>query len=257
MTAAVKTVSRDELLSLVNERRELVRDFLDWAEQHETGSGSMYLANRPDISDAREAAALFPNPWWGVVVFTCFGSLKSTRVVCNLFAKPVEAEVAEELLASIRFSPPTVGHHRIQQGLLGAKKALAAACERSALLNEVLHTPRSFDDRYRQLRAARLVRWGRTTCFDLLLRTGALGIGGEHYRPEIAYLAGSTGPKVGFRAVWGRDVTEETAPWSEGLLQAWHRNWDGVAERAGAHWSGRPYAPGDLANALCIYQHGR
>lgn len=257
MTAAVNAVSRDELLSLADERREQVRDFIDWAQQHETGSWSMYLANRPDIDEAREAAALYRDAWWGVVVFTCFGSLTSTRAVLNALPQPVDADVTEELLASIPFLPPKVGHHRIQQGLLGAKKALVAACERSDFLHEVIHTPRSFDERYRRLRAARLARWGRTTCFDLLLRTGALGVGGEYYEPEIAYLAGSTGPRAGFRAVWGRDVTDVTAPWSEGLLQAWHRHWDDVADRVSAHWSGRPYAPGDLENALCIYQHRR
>ena len=37
------------------------------------------------------------------------------------------AKAAGELLESVRFTRPTVGHHRIQQGLLGAKKALVAA----------------------------------------------------------------------------------------------------------------------------------
>jgi hypothetical protein len=256
MTPTVEAVTTDELLSLVDERREQVHAFLAWAEGKESGGSSMYLANRPDIADARTAEALFPNDWWGVVVFTCFGSLSSARAVREVDAEPVDAEVADELLASIQFSRPKVGHHRTQQGLLGAKKALVAACDRSDFLDELLHTPRSFDERYQRLRAARLSRWGRTTCFDLLLRTGALGIGGEWYEPEIAYLAGSTGPKAGFRAVWGRDVTNEAAPWSEGLLQAWHRHWDGVAERVGAVWSEQPYTPGDLENALCIYQHG-
>jgi hypothetical protein len=80
------------------------------------------------------------------------------------------------------------------------------------------------------MRAARLSRWGRTTCFDLLLRTGALRIGGDPYEPEIAYLAGSTGPRAGFREVWGRDVPDETAPSAEGLLQAWHHHWNEVAD---------------------------
>jgi hypothetical protein len=257
MTAAVEAVPMDSLLLLVDERRKQVRHFLDWAEERERRSSSMYLANRPDINDARGAAALYSDPWWGVVVFTCFGSLKSTGAVRDVLAEPVEVDAAEELLSSINFVPPKVGHHRIQQGLLGAKKALVAACERSDLLHEILHTPRGFDERYQRLRAARLPRWGRTTCFDLLLRGGVLGIGGEYYQPEIAYLAGSTGPKAGFRAVWGREVTGGTAAWSEGLLQAWHRHWTDVADRVDARWSGHPYAPGDLENALCIYQHGR
>ena len=250
-------MSKDELFSLVDERRDQVRHFLDWAEGREQSGWSMYLANRPDISDARSAHALYDCGWWGVVVFTSFGSLSSARAVRSAIPEPVQAEVAEELLASIAFERPKVGHHRIQQGLLGAKKALIAACQRSDLLHEVLHEPGGFDERYRRLREARLARWGRTTCFDLLLRAGALGLGGHSYEPEIAYLAGSTGPKAGFFAVWGRGVTDDTAAWSEGLLQTWHHDWQAVVERVRASWSGRPYSPGDLENALCIYQHGR
>jgi len=177
--------------------------------------------------------------------------------VRDVLSDPVDAGTAEELLAAVRFTRPKVGHHRIQQGLVGAKKALVAASDRAELLFELLHTPRSFDDRYQRLLRADLERWARTTCFDLFLRTGALGIGGQHYEPEIAYLAGSTGPRAGFRAVWGRDVSNETAAWCEGLLQAWHRHWTDVVDRVGSRWWGRPYAPGDLENALCIYQERR
>lgn len=257
MTLAVQRVSKDELVSLVNRRCEHVRGFLEWAELEETKGTSMYVVNRPDIEDARAAADLFPDPWWGIVVFSCFGSLNSVRAVCDALEVPVDGELAEELLTSIRFSSPKVGHHRIRQGLAGAKKALVAACGHNDFLHDLLHTGRSFDARYRRLREARLSRWGRTTCFDLLLRTGALRVGGEHYEPEIAYLGESTGPSAGFRAVWDREVTTEAAPWAEGLLQAWHHHWDEVAERVSAHWSGPPYGPGDLENALCIYQHGR
>jgi hypothetical protein len=253
----IRSVTRAELFALVDERRDEVRAFVDWAEVHETGSQSMYLANRHDIRDAGEAASLYPKAWWGVVVFTCFGSLNSARAVRHVLSEPVDADTADKLLASVCFSYPTVGHHRIQQGLLGAKKALVAACGRSDLLHEVVHTQRSFDDRYQRLRGSYLARWGRTTCFDLLLRTGALGIGGQTYEPEFAYLAGSTGPKAGCRAVWGQDVSNQTAAWCEGLLQAWHRHWREVVDRIGTQWSGRPYAPGDLENALCIYQERR
>jgi hypothetical protein len=257
MTVAVDTVTLHELFELVDDRRADVRAFVDWAESHETTSGSMYLANRPDIPEAREAASLYQDAWWGVVVFTCFGSLPSTRAVRHVFSQPVDGDSAEELLASVAFTYPKVRNHRIQPGLAGAKKALIAACDESALVHEVLHTAGGFDDRYQRLRDAYLTQWGRTTCFDLLLRTGALGIGGQTYEPKIAYLAGSTGPKTGFRKVWGRDVTDESAEWCEGLLQAWHRHWTEVVARVGAHWSGRPYAPGDLENALCVYQERR
>lgn len=257
MSVAIQSVTRDELFALVDERHDEVRSFIDWAERNESSGESMYLASRPDIAEAREAAAIYPDGWWGIVVFSCFGSLSSARAVRDALSGPVDRGTAEEALASVRFIYQRVGHHRIQQGLAGAKKALLAACEGSDLLQEVVHTPRSFDDRYRRLRDARLERWGRTTCFDLLLRTGALGIAGQFYGPEIAYLAGSTGPKVGFRAVWGRNVSSDSAPWCEGLLQAWNRHWPAVVDRVGLSWSGRPYSPGDLENALCIYQERR
>src|SRR4051794_11926368 len=114
MTLTVNEISKDELLSIVDERREQVRNFIDWAGRHENDSWSMYLSNRPDIRDARQAAVLYPDPWWGVVVFTCFGSLHSTRAVRNILARPVQPGMAEQLLAPIHFSPPKVGHHRIQ-----------------------------------------------------------------------------------------------------------------------------------------------
>jgi hypothetical protein len=137
----IQTVPPTELFALVDERRDAIRAFLEWARAHETNGQSMYLANRPDIADARRAGSLYPEAWWGIVVFTCFGSLNSTRAVRSVFSGPVDAEAADDLLAAIQFSRPMVGHHRIQQGLVGAKKALVAACSHSELLYDVLHTP--------------------------------------------------------------------------------------------------------------------
>lgn len=256
MTTAVQHIANEELFSLVGNRSIAIRAFLEWAETREKNGPSMYLANRHDIDDARRAASMFQDKWWGVVVFTCFGSLRSTSAVKSILATPIEPREAVKRLSSVSFTRPTVGHHRIQQGLTGAKKALVAACQHSQLIHEILQGSDSFDDRYHRLLAARLDRWGRTTCFDLLLRTGALGVCGERYEPDIAYLVGSTGPSAGFELVWGRSVSEANGPWCEGLLQAWHRNWPEVAKRTGATWSGRPYAPGDLENALCIWQEG-
>lgn len=248
-------MTRDELLALVDGRAKEIRTFIDWAERQKSDGSSMYLANRPDIRNAEEAAAMYaPWQWWGVVVFTCFGSLNSARALRHVIAEPMNAEGVKAILASFPFTRPTVGHHRTRPGLLGAKKALVAACLHSDVLRAVLHGPGSFHHRYRSLRTAHLDSWGRTTCFDLLVRAGALAIGGKSYEPKMAYLAESTGPKGGFRAVWGRDVTGTTARCCERVLQAWYRHWREVADRVGARWRGRPYAPGDLENALCIYE---
>jgi hypothetical protein len=97
-------------------------------------------------------------------------------------------------------------------------------------------------------------QWGRTTSFDLLLRTGTLGIGGQHYKPDYAYLADSTGPKTGFARVWGVSPTAATAAWAEALLRAWTEECDAVAERVGVEWEKPRLEPCDQENFLCIYQ---
>jgi hypothetical protein len=251
---AVLSMDSSELLSLVRERASEIRAFLEWAEQKERVGSSMYLANRQDISDAREAIGLFSEAWWGLVVFSCFGSLNSTRLLCKVTPTPIAPVITEDLLRDVDFTRPRVGHHRKQATLVGAKRALVTASRNSDVFYEVLHRYGGFDVRYRLLRAAHLTQWGRTTCYDLLIRSGALGVGGFKYQPEIAYLAGSTGPRKGYRLVWGEEITDLTAPRCEGILQAWHQNWPEVATQVGACWSGAPYAPGDLENALCIYQ---
>ena len=251
----IEPVSRHELMQLVNERQDAVRHFLDWAQTCEEEGQSNLLVHRPDIPEAREAAALYPEPWWGVTVYTCFGTLSSTRRLRESFKQPLPSPIAEDSLAVTEFTYPKVGGHRIQQGLAGARKALVAACDDADLIHDVLHRDATFDERYRLLRDARLPRWGRTTCFDLILRAGALGVGGREYAPDFGYLQGSTGPSAGFRLIWGRAVDEDTAPWCEGVLQAWHAHWRDVAHAVGADCSGAPYGPGDFENALCVYQH--
>lgn len=242
-------------MQLVEARLESVRSFLEWARRREIDGKSNLLMHRPDINESREAVTLFPEPWWGIVVYTCFGSLPSARRLTESFREPLPGLIAEEVLAGTEFAYPKVSGHRIQQGLAGAKKALVAASDRAQRVHEILVCGATFDERYELLRAARLSRWGRTTCFDLVLRAGALGIGGRQYGPEVAYLNGSTGPKAGFKLIWDRSVSDDTAPWCEGLLQTWHTYWSEVAKTVGVDWDGPPYAPGDFENALCIYQH--
>lgn len=248
------SVTRQELFALVEEREEEVRAFLDWADETER-SWSMRLARRPDIRMASEAAELFPEDWWGIVVFSCFGSLKGTRVVAPHFQQPLPLMLAEEVLAQIDFPRASIGHHRIQQGLTGATIALAGASEKASLFQEALHSGLDFDGRFDRIWARRPRRWGRTTIFDVLLRAGALGIGGRQVLPTSAYLAGSTGPARGFHKVFGgAGASSERAEWAEAMLRAWTENWDEVSDRVGASWEGDPYTPGDFENALCIWQ---
>jgi hypothetical protein len=257
-------VSRGELLALVDERKAEVSSFLEWArsvEQRAIESGrpdwSLRLANRPDIGEAAKAAALFPEQWWGVVVFTAFGSTLGAATVAPEIHRPLPPEEARAVLDSVTFPRGSVGHHRIQPGVKGAKKALTAACADHELFYEVLHSHEDFETRYWCLRNARCEQWGRTTCFDLLLRAGALGVGRRKYAPQIAYLSGSTGPKSGFKKIWGLEITTENADWGEALLWAWTEHWADIADRVGVDWKDEPYTSGDFENALCIWQERR
>ncbi len=165
---------------------------------------------------------------------------------------------AESVLDRIGFPRGSIGHHRIQPAVKGAKQALISACADHKFFNDVLHGDADFDTRYRLLRGARIRQWGRTTSFDLLLRAGTLGIGDRRYQPEYAYLGGSTGPKAGFALVWGVLPNDNASVvWAEALLRAWTEGWQAVAKRVGVEWNGEPLEPCDQENFLCIYQEGR
>lgn len=254
-------LTRSELLALADERRRPIRRYLRWALENERSPGqrrcgglSLRMEHRSDISEAAEAATLFPDRWWGIVVFTCFGSKLGAETAAPSFQHPRDAASAETELERIVFPRRSVGHHRIQSTLKGAKQALVAACERSDLFRSVLHGAEDFDARYRRLREARVRQWGRTTCFDLLLRAGALGVGDARCLPELAYLAGSTGPRKGFAVVFGVDPDRGSAPWAEAVLRGWAENWQAVADLVGVEWEGPPLHPCDQENFLCVYQ---
>lgn len=248
-------------MELVDRRRDAIRHFLGWAADVERRAveeakphWSLRLENRADIDHAREAGALFPEQWWGVVVFTCFGSVKGARATAAAVPRPLPREEAQHALDAVEFPRGSVGHHRIQPAVKGAKKALVAASARADLFYELIHVNADFDTRYRRLRSERVEQWGRTTCFDLFLRAGALGVGGRFYAPDLAYLAGSIGPSAGFHEIFAVAVTRENATWAESVLRVWTDHWREIVEAVGAEWEGEPYTPGDFENALCIYQ---
>jgi len=248
-------LKRDELFALVDKRTEAVRHYLLWARKNDTEQRSFRMTARPDIKDAAAAAEKFAEPWWGIVVFTCFGSVSGANVTVPYFQHPLPPSEAQATLDAIHFPRRSVGHHRIQPAVTGAKQALVSACANSELFHTLLHSGDSFDTRYRRLREAHVRQWGRTTSFDLLLRTGTLGIGGQHYKPEYAYLGGSTGPKAGFACVWGVSLNDDaTVAWAEALLTAWTEDWEAVADRVSVEWDKPPLEPCDQENFLCIYQ---
>jgi hypothetical protein len=132
---------------------------------------------------------------------------------------------------------------------------LLSACEKADDIREVFFLQRlSFDDRFDRLMEVDVSWWGRTTCFDALLRAGSLGVSGRSYRPDKSYLLGSTGPAAGFFYLWGARVTKANADECEELLRRWTAAWHEVADLADVPWIGRPHDSGDFENALCIFQ---
>lgn len=251
-----------ELWRLALRRREELRDLLLWAltEERAAEEGepwrSLWLADRPDVEAAGRSAAAFPEMWWGLVVFTAFGSAIGADAVRSAFAHPIEAAEAESKIAGCVFPSGSVGHHRRRRGLEASKRALLSACRQWPLFRDVLECPGDFDSRYRVLRSARVPEWGRTTCFDLFVRAGRLGLGGMQYEPARVYLADSTGPAKGFERVWGVCIGRANAEWGERVVAGWCTNWFELTRIAGVEWAWEAgYSPGDLENALCVWSH--
>lgn len=235
-------------------RRRQIARFLSWAADREAVD-SMRLANRPDIARVRQITNAFDEPWWAAVVYSCFDSEVGAVAVARAFRAPVSADEAAHRLAKIELPIGAVGGHRIQPAHKGAKVALISACARARDFEAILRTERGFNDRYEELRRLKAKQWGRTTCYDLLVRTGQLKIGSASgYSPDRAYLAGSTGPLKGFELLWGIAVTRSNADECEAVLRWWSDHWQLVADQVGVTWAGEPYGPGDFENALCIFQ---
>jgi hypothetical protein len=247
-------VTDDDWAALVGIRCRPIARFLSWAAEREA-IDSMRLANRGDINRVRRITGAFGQPWWAAVVYSCFDSEAGTLAVAEAFHGPVSAREAARLVSDMELPTRAVQHHRTQPGHTGAKLALIAACARAPDFEAILNTGSAFHDRYLALRGLQARQWGRTTCYDLLVRTGQLKIGSAvGYEPDRAYLADSTGPRKGFQAIWGIEVNRSNADECETLLRGWSDLWLRVADQVGVTWTGKPYGPGDFENALCIYQ---
>jgi len=247
-------VTEEDWIALVGHRRRHIARFLSWAAEREA-EDSMRLSNRSDILRARRITGAFTEPWWAAVVYSCFDSEVGTLAVAESFNDPVSAEEAARLLSDIELPPGAVQHHRTQPGHKGAKIALISACARAQDFERILREGKGFHDRYEALRRLPAKQWGRTTCYDLLVRTGQLKIGSAtRYQPDRAYLADSTGPRKGFHLIWGIEVTRSNADECESILRGWGERWQRIADQVGVTWTGEPYGPGDFENALCIFQ---
>src|SRR5690606_2172471 len=100
-------------------------------------------------------------PWWGVVVYSCFDSVRGTQVAARAFREPLRAGVAQAAVDDLEFPRGTVQHHRTQSGLRGAKASLVSACEKASDIEWTLTAGGlSFDDRFGRLREINVRWWG-------------------------------------------------------------------------------------------------
>jgi hypothetical protein len=202
---AAPEVDRAAFFALVEKRAAGIAEFLAWASKREAEpDSSVRFENRCDHVHCRSVLNRFVEPWWGVVVYSCFDSVNGTRAVAPYFAEPLPAPEADRTVRSVRFSRPSVQGHRTQVTLTRSKRSLVSACEKAEQLEHILARPGlTFDERFTELSRIHVYAWGRTTNFDALARGGLLRVDGAGYRPEQAYLYGSQGPAAGFNRIWG------------------------------------------------------
>src|SRR5687767_3837760 len=93
----------EEIARLARKRRRHVARFLRWSAEREETGDSLRWAARQDISDADEAAHLFAEVWWGLVVYSAFGTVLGTRVVAEGFERPRSPGQAQQLLTRMVF----------------------------------------------------------------------------------------------------------------------------------------------------------
>jgi hypothetical protein len=243
--------------NLVDSRAAQIAEYLQEAADREAGGtkSSLRFENRPDHRNCRKVLPRFREPWWGVVVYSCFDSVSGTEVVAGAFPEPLSTSAAERALRGL---DPRIQSHRSMVGRARSKRSLISACAKAGGLGPVFTTPGlSFDERFDLLARIHVYAWNRTTNFDALARGGVLQTDNVGFRPNRAHLAGSSGPATGFARVWGISVTPSNADQCEALLRKWTSTWDIVAHRVGVAWIGKPYDSADLENALCVLKKRR
>lgn len=233
MSLEAALVDEDAFLGLVDNRASEPACFLRWAASCEAREpdSAVRFEHRADLKRCRSLLDRFHEPWWGVVVYSCFDSISGTEAVASAFAEPLPPARAAR---AIRGLDTKVQAHRAQVGRQRSKQSLVSACEKAEELERVLTTPgRTFDERFWELGSIHVWGWRRTTNFDALVRGGMLKLDGVGYRPTRAYLAGSQGPAAGFEGIWGIPVTRENSDACEELLVRWTQEWERVASRVG------------------------
>lgn len=227
-------------LSLVDSRAAPIAEYLQEAADRESGGtkSSLRFENRPDHRNSRKIIPLFREPWWGVVVYSCFDSVNGTEVVTPAFAEPLSTSVAEHALRGL---DPRIQGHRSMVGRARSRRSLISACAKAGRLEPVFTTPGlSFDERFDSLGRIHVYAWNRTTNFDALARGGVLRTDGVGFRPARAHLSGSSGPSDGLRPCLGdlshfeqrRSVRSASEDVDEQLGHRGPPRWCGLDRRA-------------------------
>jgi hypothetical protein len=69
---------------------------------------------------------MFDEPWWAVVVYSCFDSTTGIRVAAPHFRTAVSPVDAERPLVGLDFPRGSVHHHRAQSTLTGARRVVGS-----------------------------------------------------------------------------------------------------------------------------------
>ena len=188
--------------SLIDDRRPQLRRFLQWAAACEAGTPRHRCGSRTETNSSDAGRSSTCSASRGGAPSSTPASTQSSGLAPRRRDSENHCRRRWREKSSLASASPasSVQHHRAQATLERAKWALVSACANVDELREVLCVSGpNFDDRFRRLEDLRIRGWGRTTCFDVLARSGTLWeVCRVRYRPAKAYLADSTGPRSGF-----------------------------------------------------------
>ena len=132
MPTSLEVALSDErrFFDLVDSRAAQIAEYLREAADREAGGtkSSLRFENRPDHRNCRKVISLFPEPWWGVVVYSCFDSVDGTEVVAPAFAEPLSTSVAEQALRGLN---ARIQGHRSMVGRARSRQSLISACAKA------------------------------------------------------------------------------------------------------------------------------
>jgi hypothetical protein len=174
------------------DRSAAVYRFLAWAARTEKAAQvpSLRLADRDDLRPLSSVIHLFPQPWWGVCVYSCVDRAEGTRMLASYVPEPVPAEVADHLVPLANAWPARmIGSHRTRAGFRGARTCLLSMCRHQEAIREILTGDLTFEQAVERLRRLGAAQVGKPTAFDLVPRAGQL-LHDPPVEPASAHLNG-------------------------------------------------------------------